>query len=157
MFQKFSWPNRKNLNFTKITLVKLIFSLAKRDWYQIVQKSILFSYNNTNNELGEGQKWSKFKILGNFGQKTGFRRGWAAVGGEKKIVGLLLYYFCLFCWNHLTIPWNKWNKCKNHEPEPSELTAQCMLRSARPIIPLTECWWYMKVLLKLLSWSEFLV
>ena len=137
--------------------MKPIYGLAKRDWYQILRKSILFSYNITNNTLGEGQKWSKFKISDHFGQKNRISEWVGGASGGNYFLVFFFFYFCPFCSNHLTIPWNKWKKCKNHEPEPSELTAHCRLRTAHPIIPFTECWWYMKVLLKLLSWSEFLV
>ena len=137
--------------------MKLIFGLAKRDWYQILRKSILFSYNITNNTLGEGQNWSKFKISGHFGQKNRISEWVGGVSERNFFFCPFLKNFCPFYSNHLTIPWNKWKKCKNHEPEPSELTNHYMLRTAYPIIPLTECWWNMKVLLKLFSWSEFMI
>ena len=108
---------RKNENFTKITLVKLIFGLAKRDWYQILRKSILFSYNITNNTLGEGQNWSKFKISGHFGQKNRISEWVGGVSERNFFFCPFLKNFCPFYSNHLTIPWNKWKKCKYHEPE----------------------------------------
>ena len=91
-------------SFTKITLVKLIFGLAKRDWYQILRKSILFSYNITNNTLGEGQNWSKFKISGHFGQKNRISEWVGGVSERNFFFCPFLKNFCPFYSNHLTIP-----------------------------------------------------
>ena len=109
----FEWQNfgKKKSYFTKNAPVKSIFGLGKRNWCQIVQKSILFSYHGTRNRLGKGKKSSKFEILGHFPKIPS--------SGEGKILRFFRFLeFCHYCLNHLIIPWNICKKGKNHEIDP---------------------------------------
>ena len=69
------------------------------------------SYPGTRNILGEGQKLSKFEILGHFPKIPGSK-------GSKTPQFFRFLEFCHYCLNHLIIPWKICKKCKNHEIDP---------------------------------------